>query len=296
MFTARTALRTSALRRSIHTGRASNTIRSSWNISGAVLVAGAVTYAAYHSWDTSSSSRRISLDENPPAPQRPRTQKETRKPEESSSVDAPAPAKPSSTKPGVLEPSDEAPTPTPVVGSDPPTDEEAQSEEDKDRAANQGAYNPETGEINWDCPCLGGMAHGPCGPQFREAFSCFVYSNEEPKGVDCVEKFKAMQDCFRAHPDVYGEEIDDEDEDEDMDMDKNEAAEGSEKPGVPTSQEEQKEKESQPPDKPRAAKNTKPDTPAGVPAPPSPAPPSRTNAPTANVSPGTTPTKRGGTH
>ncbi|KAG8708679.1 Oxidoreductase [Ceratobasidium sp. 395] len=184
--------------------------------------------------------------------------------------------------------------PTPVVGSDPPTDEEAQSEEDKDRAANQGAYNPETGEINWDCPCLGGMAHGPCGPQFREAFSCFVYSNEEPKGVDCVEKFKAMQDCFRAHPDVYGEEIDDEDEDEDMD--KNEAAEGSEKPGVPTSQEEQKEKESRPPEKPRAVKNTKPDTPAGVPAPPSPAPPSRTNAPTANVSPDTTPTKRGGSH
>ena len=25
----------------------------------------------------------------------------------------------------------------------------------------QTAYNPETGEINWDCPCLGGMAYGP---------------------------------------------------------------------------------------------------------------------------------------
>jgi len=72
-----------------------------------------------------------------------------------------------------------------------------------------GAFNPETGEINWDCPCLGGMAHGPCGEQFREAFSCFVFSEQEPKGVDCVEKFRAMQDCFRAHPDVYGEEIDD---------------------------------------------------------------------------------------
>lgn len=68
-----------------------------------------------------------------------------------------------------------------------------------------GAFNPVTGEINWDCPCLGGMAHGPCGPQFREAFSCFVYSEEEPKGIDCVEKFKGMQDCFRAHPEVYAE-------------------------------------------------------------------------------------------
>lgn len=43
-------------------------------------------------------------------------------------------------------------------------------------------YDPETagpifpnGEINWDCPCLGGAAHGPCGTEFREAFSCFHY-------------------------------------------------------------------------------------------------------------------------
>ncbi len=69
----------------------------------------------------------------------------------------------------------------------------------------QGAFNPETGEINWDCPCLGGMAYGPCGEQFREAFSCFVFSEDEPKGINCVEKFKAMQDCFREHPETYGE-------------------------------------------------------------------------------------------
>ena len=31
----------------------------------------------------------------------------------------------------------------------------------------QGAYNEETGEINWDCPCLGGMAQGPCGETFK---------------------------------------------------------------------------------------------------------------------------------
>jgi len=49
------------------------------------------------------------------------------------------------------------------------------------------------------------MAHGPCGMQFREAFSCFVFSEQEPKGIDCVEKFKAMQDCFREHPDIYAE-------------------------------------------------------------------------------------------
>jgi intermembrane space import and assembly protein 40 len=49
------------------------------------------------------------------------------------------------------------------------------------------------------------MADGPCGEQFKAAFSCFIYSEEEPKGVDCVEKFKHMQDCFREHPEIYGE-------------------------------------------------------------------------------------------
>jgi intermembrane space import and assembly protein 40 len=78
-------------------------------------------------------------------------------------------------------------------------------------AEQQGAFNEETGEINWDCPCLGGMAHGVCGEQFRAAFSCFVYSKEEPKGVDCIENFKAMQNCFREHPDIYGAELEDED-------------------------------------------------------------------------------------
>ncbi|KAH7355156.1 hypothetical protein BKA65DRAFT_497782 [Rhexocercosporidium sp. MPI-PUGE-AT-0058] len=83
----------------------------------------------------------------------------------------------------------------------------------EDEAGQQGAFNPETGEINWDCPCLGGMAHGPCGEEFKAAFSCFVYSTEEPKGVECIEKFKGMQDCFRLHPEMYGSELED-DEDE----------------------------------------------------------------------------------
>jgi intermembrane space import and assembly protein 40 len=60
----------------------------------------------------------------------------------------------------------------------------------EEEAGQQGAFNEETGEINWDCPCLNGMAHGPCGENFKAAFSCFVYSKEEPKGVDCIEKFK----------------------------------------------------------------------------------------------------------
>jgi intermembrane space import and assembly protein 40 len=61
------------------------------------------------------------------------------------------------------------------------------------QADQEGAFNPETGEINWDCPCLGGMAHGPCGEDFKAAFSCFVFSTEEPKGMDCIEKFKYVK-------------------------------------------------------------------------------------------------------
>ncbi|KAM5354147.1 hypothetical protein ACJ41O_000797 [Fusarium nematophilum] len=79
-------------------------------------------------------------------------------------------------------------------------------------AGQQGAFNPETGEINWDCPCLGGMADGPCGEEFKTAFSCFVYSTEEPKGMDCIDKFQGMQECFKKYPEIYGAELaDDED-------------------------------------------------------------------------------------
>jgi intermembrane space import and assembly protein 40 len=100
----------------------------------------------------------------------------------------------------------------------------------EEEAGQQGAFNPETGEINWDCPCLGGMAHGPCGEEFKAAFSCFVYSTEEPKGMECIDKFqyvctlrhksdakvltlyRHMQDCFRQYPDIYGAELQDDEE------------------------------------------------------------------------------------
>jgi len=84
----------------------------------------------------------------------------------------------------------------------------------EEEADQQGAFNPETGEINWDCPCLGGMAHGPCGDEFKAAFSCFVFSEEEPKGMDCIDKFKDMQNCFRKYPEVYGSELEADDEDD----------------------------------------------------------------------------------
>ncbi|CAB08174.1 mitochondrial Mia40-Erv1 disulfide relay system thiol oxidase subunit Mia40 [Schizosaccharomyces pombe] len=76
-------------------------------------------------------------------------------------------------------------------------------EEVEEESSEESAFNPDTGEINWDCPCLGGMAHGPCGEEFKAAFSCFVYSKSEPKGMECLDKFQAMQACFQKHPEIY---------------------------------------------------------------------------------------------
>eukprot|EP01134_Creolimax_fragrantissima_P001660 CFRG1660T1 len=74
------------------------------------------------------------------------------------------------------------------------------------------------GTIDWDCPCLKGMAHGTCGLEFRDAFSCFAVSEAEPKGLDCVEAFEKMQSCIKAHPEEYGQYDRDDADDDDNDL------------------------------------------------------------------------------
>lgn len=91
--------------------------------------------------------------------------------------------------------------------------EEKDNQEAKAEDYEGAAYNPVTGEINWDCPCLGGMAHGPCGEEFKEAFACFVYSETEPKGIDCIKKFEAMRTCFRRYPEHYKEHLEEDERD-----------------------------------------------------------------------------------
>ena len=65
------------------------------------------------------------------------------------------------------------------------------------------AIDPETGEIDWECPCLAEALKPPCGEAFKAAFSCFVKSTSEPKGEDCVSLFVEMQRCYLAHPEIY---------------------------------------------------------------------------------------------
>lgn len=50
------------------------------------------------------------------------------------------------------------------------------------------------------------MASGPCGSQFKEAFSCFHYSKEEVKGSECIDQFRNMQECMQRYPELYPQE------------------------------------------------------------------------------------------
>ena len=64
---------------------------------------------------------------------------------------------------------------------------------------------------------------GPCGPQFIDAFRCFLDSKEEDKGSDCVESFQTMQQCFHQHPEHYKDFIGDGDQETDEERTKSEA-------------------------------------------------------------------------
>jgi intermembrane space import and assembly protein 40 len=112
--------------------------------------------------------------------------------------------------------------------SDYRTGQEVDVNEEIEREMDDENFDPATagpifpdGNINWDCPCLGGAAYGPCGTEFRQAFSCFHFSKAEPKGTDCFPHFRDMHTCFSQYPELYGktgDDDDEEDEDEDEEM------------------------------------------------------------------------------
>jgi len=127
------------------------------------------------------------------------------------------------------------------------------NEESEDKLEN---YDPKTagpifpdGSINWDCPCLGGAAYGPCGTEFRDAFSCFHFrywvfvfknylmkiifliittyfillgfnSKEDPKGSECFPQFREMHTCFSKYPDLYKPPKEDDDDDDELEEDR----------------------------------------------------------------------------
>ncbi|XP_062842844.1 mitochondrial intermembrane space import and assembly protein 40 [Trichomycterus rosablanca] len=86
-----------------------------------------------------------------------------------------------------------------------PSNAELVEDDPNDPYEDHGLIMP-NGDINWNCPCLGGMASGPCGQQFKDAFSCFHYSKEEVKGSECIEYFRGMQECMQKYPELYPQE------------------------------------------------------------------------------------------
>jgi hypothetical protein len=53
------------------------------------------------------------------------------------------------------------------------------------------------------CPCIDAMRDGPCGNDFIAAYRCFLESESDPKGMDCVPQFATMQSCMAEHPEEY---------------------------------------------------------------------------------------------
>jgi len=120
-----------------------------------------------------------------------------------------------------------------IVKVDEKGDRAGQDEEDEDeRDFDPNNYDPKTvgpilpnGEINWECPCLGGAAHGPCGTEFRQAFSCFHYSKDDPKGSDCFPQFREMHVCFSKYPQLFPSKDDDEEEEDEGEAEEQEDGE-----------------------------------------------------------------------
>lgn len=57
------------------------------------------------------------------------------------------------------------------------------------------------------CPCVAELREGACGEAFKGAFACFMRSQAEEKGSDCVEQFITLQSCVVDHPEEFSEDL-----------------------------------------------------------------------------------------
>lgn len=71
------------------------------------------------------------------------------------------------------------------------------------------------GQINWSCPCLGGLPYGPCGFEFRQFFECIHKLKDEDENgptsaqaQECFPKFALMKECFSKFPNLYPDDDD----------------------------------------------------------------------------------------
>lgn len=92
-------------------------------------------------------------------------------------------------------------------------DDDTAQQLDSDSAEQRQLSKEELIEEALNCPCIASMKEGSCGDSFIDAYKCFLQSETEPKGMDCMEQFKTMQSCLAEHPEEYN--LDDDDEDAD---------------------------------------------------------------------------------
>lgn len=84
-------------------------------------------------------------------------------------------------------------------------------EEDWKGQKSEGLTKQEMVEEALSCPCIAAMKDGPCGGNFMAAYRCFLESEAEPKGMDCLKQFSSMQKCMADNPKDYN--VDDDGED-----------------------------------------------------------------------------------
>lgn len=79
------------------------------------------------------------------------------------------------------------------------------------------AVDPITGNINWECPCMGENPTGICGELFKSAFRCYVkhYQNQADDGLplECITSFQRLTECQESHPQLNVTEVTPESED-----------------------------------------------------------------------------------
>lgn len=76
------------------------------------------------------------------------------------------------------------------------------------------------GDLNFGCPCVGGLHAGPCGYEMREFLSSNYYHSkdkEDPRGQGCDDKLDTMMSCIQKHADYYREKMSGDDDEEQED-------------------------------------------------------------------------------
>lgn len=102
-------------------------------------------------------------------------------------------------------------TKVPAEEGAPKTKSEVMANEEAEQTKSNKTENRETpqkgsdnSEIKWGNQFLKPISSGPCGREFKDAFS-LVLSSLDLKGADTIKKLEALRRCLNDHPDITKE-------------------------------------------------------------------------------------------